>query len=170
MPAGTPSSDLEQGARSGHRNAQYSIGGQPIRLVDGASEVAAAPGSATKIVTRYFGNEAWHDLNDDGREDVVFLLTQEPGGSGTFFYAVAALASDRGYVGSAGLLLGDRIAPQRSEPGPSGIVIVHYADRAAEDSFSARPSVNKSIWLKLDPATLELTKVAQHESEDRLAR
>ena len=38
---------------------------------------------ARRIVTRYFGHELETDLNDDGREDVVFLVTQGRGGSGT---------------------------------------------------------------------------------------
>ena len=147
--------------RSGHKNAEYSIGGQPVRLVDGVAEAPAAPGSAAKIVTRYFGNEAWGDLNADGREDVVFLLTQETGGSGTFFYAVAALDLERGYTGSQGVLLGDRIAPQSTELRPDGIVVVSYADRAPGESLSSPPSVNKSIWLKLDPATLQFGEVVQ---------
>jgi hypothetical protein len=100
--------------RTDHKNIAYSIGGQTVRLVDGLAEVPAAPGSAAKVVTRYFGNEVRGDLNADGREDVSFLLTQETGGSGTFFYAVAAARLsrsgprriDRGYC------LGDRIAPQ----------------------------------------------------------
>ena len=101
--------------RSDHRNAEYSIGGQTVRLVAGVAEAPAAPGSAAKIVTRYFGNEVRGDFNADGREDVLFLLVQETGGSGTFFYAVAALDSWRGYIGSQGVLLGDRIAPQSTE-------------------------------------------------------
>ena len=59
----------------------------------------AAPGSASRIVTRYFGSEVRGDLNGDGREDVAFLLTQQSGGSGTFFYAVAALDLPSGRVG-----------------------------------------------------------------------
>jgi heat shock protein HslJ len=154
--------DAESAAlRSGHRNAEYSIGGQPVRLADGVSQAEAAPGSATRVVTRYFGNEARGDLNADGREDVVFLLTQESGGSGTFYYAVAALDSERGYSGSQGVLLGDRIAPQGTELKPDGVVVVSYADRAPGAGLSTSPSVNKSIWLKLDPATLQFAEVEQ---------
>jgi hypothetical protein len=35
--------------------------------------------------THYFGNEFVTDLNEDGRDDSVFLITHELGGSGTFF-------------------------------------------------------------------------------------
>ncbi|HVJ31166.1 MAG TPA: hypothetical protein VNA66_12715, partial [Gammaproteobacteria bacterium] len=53
--------------RDDHKNIPYSIGGQTVRLVAGVAEVPAAPGSAAKIVTRYFGNEVRGDLNADGR-------------------------------------------------------------------------------------------------------
>jgi heat shock protein HslJ len=112
-------------------------------------------------VTRYFGNEVRGDLNADGRDDVAFLLTVEPGGSGTFFYAVAAVDLPSGVVGSQGLLLGDRIAPQTTELRPGGIIAVNYADREPDDSFATPPSVAKTILLKLNPATMQFGEVAQ---------
>ncbi len=144
-----------------HKNAEYVVDGARVRLTDGISEVSAAPGSASTITTRYFGNELWKDLSGDGRDDVVFLLTQEGGGSGVFFYVVAALATDAGYVGSEGLLLGDRIAPQTTESGTGKIVLVNYADRAPGDPFTVSPSIGKSIWLLLDPETMQFGEVAR---------
>jgi heat shock protein HslJ len=149
-----------------HKNAEYVIDGQRVRLVNGISETAAAPGSTSKIVTQYFGNEVRHDLNGDGREDVVFLVTQRTGGSGTFYYVVAALNMPLGYIGAQGLLLGDRIAPQTTEMskavGKENIVVVNYADRKPDESFSVAPSVGKSIWLKLDPNTMQFGEVVQN--------
>ena len=144
-----------------HKNAAYTIDGRVVTLADGVDEVEAAPGSASQIVTRYFGNEVRHDLNADGREDVVFLLTQEPGGSGTFYYVVAALDTGVGWAGSDGVLLGDRIVPQATAVRANGIVVVSYADRAPGESFATPPSVARSIWLKLDSATLRFAEVAQ---------
>src|SRR5882672_11178341 len=69
-----------------YRDATYIIDGTHVTLKDGISEVAVAPGSASKLVTKYFGNEAVGDLNGDGIDDIAFLLTQEGGGSGTFYY------------------------------------------------------------------------------------
>jgi len=143
------------------RNSEYVLSGRPVRLVDGVSETEPVPGSAASVVTRYFGNEARHDLDGDGREDVVFLLTQETGGSGTFYYVVAAVRRDDRYRGSHGVLLGDRIAPQSTEIRPNGVIVVSYADRARGESFATAPSVGKSIWLKLDPETLQFGEVAQ---------
>jgi hypothetical protein len=104
---------------------------------------------------KYFGNEIHKDLNGDGKEDVAFLVTSQPGGSGTFYYVVAAIATDRGYMGSPGFLLGDRIAPQTSESGPGQEIIVNYADRKLGEPFTTPPSVSKSVYLLLDPVTLQ---------------
>jgi len=145
-----------------YKSAEYVIEGRRIKLNDGVAESEAAPGSAAKVVTRYFGNEIEHDLNGDGRLDVVFLLTHETGGSGIFYYAVAALDTEQGYVGSQGLLLGDRIAPQTTEIGTNNIITVNYADRAPGESFATPPSVGKSIRLLLDAETLQFGEVAQN--------
>jgi heat shock protein HslJ len=144
-----------------HKDATYVIDGKVVKLVNGMAETEAAPGSASKIVTKYFSNEAKVDFNNDGREDVVFLLTQETGGSGVFYYVVAALNKETGYEGSQGLLLGDRIAPQTTEIGDSNLVIVNYADRKAGEGFSVKPSVGKSIQLFLDTESMQFGEVAK---------
>ena len=145
-------------AAQSYKDAAYRIDGLPVQLSNGVAEVEAAPGSASKVTTRYFGNEYTTDLNEDGREDVVFFLTQETGGSGTFYYVVAALNTERGYVGSDGYLLGDRIAPQTigASPNPRhvGVIVANYADRAPGEPMSARPSMGKSAYLKLDETSM----------------
>ncbi|MES2966688.1 MAG: hypothetical protein V4668_02790, partial [Patescibacteria group bacterium] len=88
-----------------YKNIAYTIDGMSIKLTDGVAENSAAPDSASMVTTRYFGNEYRSDVNNDGKEDVVFLLTQETGGSGVFYYAVAALKTESGYTGSDGFLL-----------------------------------------------------------------
>jgi heat shock protein HslJ len=148
--------------RADHKNLEYSIGGRGFRLVDGVAEAPAAPGSAARIVTRYFGNEARGDLNGDGREDIAFLLTHEPGGSGTFFYVAAALDLPSGLVGTEALLLGDRIAPQSTELRPDGTIVVSYAERAPGEGFATPPSVAKTIFLKLGANTMRFGEVVQN--------
>lgn len=142
-----------------HKNAEYLIEGKKVKLMSGIAESEAAPGSASKIVTRYFGNELKTDLDGDGREDVAFILTQESGGSGTFFYAVGALNTEKGYVGSDGYFLGDRVAPQSTNlstnPRHKNVVVFNYADRAPGEPMASRPSVGKSVYLKLNPATMQ---------------
>jgi hypothetical protein len=160
-----------------YKNATYIIEGRSITLTNGLSEIEAAFGSATKIITRYFGNEVKHDLNDDGREDVVFLLTQEAGGSGVFFYVVAALNTPAGFIGSRAFFLGDRIAPQTTEldegetangTSKQNVIVVNYATRLPDEPFTVAPSMGKSVWLKLDSITMQFGEVAQNfEGESR---
>ncbi len=128
-----------------YKNAEYVIDGQKVKLGEGG--------------TTYFGNEIKTDLDGDGREDIAFIITQNPGGSGTFYYAVAALNTARGYVGSDGYLLGDRIAPQSTNlstnPKQKYVVVFNYADRALTDPMTTQPSIGKSAYLKLDPGTMQ---------------
>src|SRR3989344_2933686 len=131
-----------------YKNAVYTIDGNPVQLVDGTASTEAAPGPASKITTQYFGNEVRGDLNGDGLEDVAFLFTQNSGGSGTFYYVAAALGSDKGYIGTNAVLLGDRIAPQTTEF-RDGEVMVNYADRAPGEPMTAKPSVGVSKYLKI---------------------
>ncbi|MCR4311230.1 MAG: META domain-containing protein [Candidatus Taylorbacteria bacterium] len=148
--------------QKGPLNATYVVNGKPVTLVDGVAEQASTPGSASKVTTRYFGNEVRKDVDGDGREDVVFLLTQETGGSGTFFYVVASLNKEGGYVGSQGLLIGDRIAPQTTESGKGRTVVINYADRAVGEAFSTPPSHGVSLYLLLDPETRQFGEVVQN--------
>lgn len=139
----------------GAKNATYYIDGIPVTLVDGDSV-----DSATFVSTGYFGNEVFADVNDDGKEDVVFLLTQETGGSGLFFYVVASIQTEDGYTGSQAYFLGDRIAPQTTEY-RDGVVLVNYADRALGEPFSTPPSVGKTVRLTFDTETMLFSEVAQ---------
>jgi hypothetical protein len=143
-----------------YANITLTIEGQSVTLVDGRAESAAAPGSASKVVTQYFGNEATGDLNGDGTPDTAFLVTQSGGGSGTFYYVVVALKTAGGYQGTNAVLLGDRIAPQTTEI-RNGQLIVNYADRAAGEPMTAQPSVGVSKYLKVQGTTLvEAPRVA----------
>lgn len=145
-PAGSPTAAPTQAPGplgAGPRDAMYLVEGKPVQLAGGIAEVAAAPGSASTVTTRYFGNEATCDLNRDGLDDVAFVLTQSGGGSGTFFYAVAAVRTSAGYTGTNAVLLGDRVAPQ-STSCEGGRVTFNFAERRAGEPMTERPSVGVS--------------------------
>jgi hypothetical protein len=147
-PAAKFASTVEKLPIASYKDATYQIDGKSIPLVNGLFEAEAAPGSASKIIIRHFGNDAIGDLNGDGKEDVAFLLTKDTGGSGTFYYVVVALRTATGYQGTNAVLLGDRIAPQATNI-ENGMVIVNYADRKPDESFAMKPSVGISKYLKV---------------------
>ena len=135
------------------KNCTYIIERKDIALKDGYSEEEIVPGSASKLITRYFGNEALGDFNGDGLSDIAFILTQQAGGSGTFYYATVALGSDNGCKGTNAILLGDRIAPQTTEF-RNGEIIVNYADRKPDEPTTAAPSVGVSKYLQVNDGVL----------------
>lgn len=152
------------------KNSTFKIDNRTITLVNGVGE-SSIPKSESKIITRYFGNEIKHDLDDDERVDSLFLVTQDGGGSGTFYYVVAVLNTAGGYVGSDSYFLGDRIAPQSTNidegttsnnTSRKGVVAINYAIRNPGEPMSTPPSLGKSVWLKLDPTTMQFGEVAQN--------
>ncbi len=131
------------------KNITYRIDGNSVTLNNGISQVQAASDSKTKITTKYFGNEVSGDMNEDGEDDVAFILTQDTGGSGLFYYLVVAFGSGgNGYSGSNAILLGDRIAPQSTEF-KDGEITVNYADRRPDEPMTDIPSVGVSRYFKV---------------------
>ena len=147
-PAATSATSVPSSTAPDPQNATYTVEGKPVTLVIGVSEVAAAPGSASKVTTKYFGNQATGDLNADGKPDIAFVLTQNSGGSGTFFYVAADLSSPAGYAGTNAVLLGDRIAPQTTEI-RNAEVVVNYADRRPGEPMTTPPSVGVTKYLRI---------------------
>lgn len=134
-------------------NTTYVIEDRSIALIEGRSEVEAAPGSATRTITSVFGKPVYGDLDGNRDEDAVVLLVHDPGGSGTFYYVAAALNGKDDYRGTNAVLLGDRVTPQDVEI-RNGVVVVKYTDRRPEEPMSASPSVNRSIYLTLQGGRL----------------
>lgn len=139
--------DQKQGGVEDYKQILATIDGEPVTLgTEG---------------THYFGNEAKGDINDDGTPDLVFLFTRQTGGSGTFYYAVAALQnSENRYVGTNAVFLGDRIAPQTSEI-RNGIAVLNYADRATDEPFTATPSVGMTAYLYYQDGELRIERPVQ---------
>ena len=144
----TANAPAENMHAASYKDASYQINGQETKLNNGRAETKYGPDMSLTLKTNYFGNEATGDFNGDGLEDIVFLLTQDGGGSGTFFYVVAALNTGNGYKGTNAVFLGDRIAPQTTEY-RDGQIIVNYADRNPGEPMTASPSLGVSKYLKI---------------------
>ncbi len=134
------------------KNSIYIIDGQTFTLVNGKTEKDIAPGSATKHTVSIFGEPVYGDLNKDGKDDAAVMLVSNPGGSGTFYYAVLAIATGSSYTTTNTLILGDRIAPQTVEI-HDGRAVFNYAERRASEPMSTQPSMGKSLWIHYDMKT-----------------
>ncbi|MEI6238543.1 MAG: hypothetical protein WCP15_03355, partial [bacterium] len=170
-PSGTDLTGTGQTATSTNQKPiSYIIAEQTVTLVNGESVLPAPAGSSAKVTTKYFGNSATGDLNGDGISDIAFILTQNSGGSGTFYYVVATFSTPDGFVGTNAVLLGDRISPQTTEI-KNGQIIVNYADRKAGEPMTTSPSLGVSKYLRLignkltDTANPDSTSVLYKNSD-----
>jgi hypothetical protein len=143
-------------------DATYNIWGQETTLRNKESRVAISPGSSVEIVTKYFGNDIKYDLDHDGRNDTIFMLTQETGSSGIFYYVVALIDTEKGRLGLDGVYVGDRIAPQSMYMEAGEILVINFAERKIGQSFAEQPTVGRTIKVKYDPDTMQFAEVVQN--------
>lgn len=135
------------------KNSSFTVNNVLVNLINGVSKTKAAPGSATITTTRYFGNEAHGDLNGDGLSDTAFLISQDTGGSGLFYYVVVAIRTSTGYKTTNAFFIGDRIAPQTTEiHSDSKELYVNFAERKPGEPFTVQPSQGATLYLKVTPS------------------
>ncbi len=140
--------DLKQNPLS-FLDGSYYIDNERITLVNGKAEMEPEFGGASKTEVNIFGQPVMGDLNGDGREDAIFLVSQETGGTGIFFYVLAAVGQgDNKYIGTNDIFLGDRIAPQDIRI-INGIAEVNYAVRRDTDPMTVQPSMGTTKYLQI---------------------
>lgn len=136
-------------------NMSYTVHGEVFTLKDGMASNSAAPGSSSVNTLKLFGQPIYHDFNNDGKNDAALMLVETTPGSGTFYYAVLAIAKDTTYIATNALLLGDRIAPQNINI-ESGRAVYNYAERNVGEPMTTQPSLGKSLYIQYVPATNEI--------------
>ena len=167
--ASTPEGGVSA-ATSSPVDISFSFSGRTVTLVGGYAEAPAAPGSAAKEVFRAWSTPVMVDLDGDQDEDAIYYVTQDTGGSGTFFFVVVAVNDAGVYSGTNALYLGDRIAPQNITI-DRGVPVANFAERKAGEPFTTRPSVGKSVWIHLNAQTREIGEAVQNfEGEADTAR
>lgn len=135
-------------------NATYTIDGRPITLSNGRAEQPAAPGSATKIVTRLADKQAVGDVNGDRRPDAALVLIHDPGGSGTFYYIAAVLNDGGPGKATDAKLLGDRIVVEKISI-VDGRIVVEYLTRRDGEPLAATPSIKVTKAFTVKDGKLE---------------
>jgi hypothetical protein len=128
-------------------------------MSDGVAVIPPSQGSETANTLRLIGAPVMGDSDvgdsdvgdsdGDGNPDAALLVQHDPGGSGTFYYAVVAINDGGSYRASNALLLGDRIEPRAVEFA-DGRFVYTYAERKPGDSMSERGTVEKSVTVTVD--------------------
>lgn len=132
------------------KNITYEVGGETFNLINGKATNKINPDSVTKNTLSFFGEPIYGDLNGDGQaKDAAIILVNNPGGSGTFYYAVLAINTNGKYKATNAILLGDRIAPQTIEIN-EGVALFNYAERKSNEPMTTQPSIGKSLWINYD--------------------
>lgn len=134
------------------KNVAVTVDKQNFTLKDGVAEVPAAPGSAATNSLRVVGDPVSGDVNGDGRPDAALLLANDPGGSGTFYYAVLAVDDGGSFRATNALPLGDRIKPQ-DVTFSDGMFNYRFLERKPGESMAGDPRVPTTVVVRLDPAT-----------------
>jgi hypothetical protein len=139
------------------QNAEYQsdfTASHTVKLVNGAYEAEAAPGSASKVTVNLLPEYASGDLHGDGVDDAAVVLVSSGGGSGTF-YTLAAVVNDGGHPrNTASLLLGDRIQ-LKSVAISDGEITVDMIKAGPNDPMCC-PSLAVQQKYRLDSDTLAL--------------
>ena len=125
---------------------------QEFDMSDGVAVIPPSQGSATANTLRLIGVPVLGDSDGDGNPDAALLVQHDPGGSGTFYYAVVAINDGGSYRASNALLLGDRIEPRAVEFA-DGRFVYTYAERTPGDAMSERGTVEKSVTVTVDDST-----------------
>ena len=134
------------------KNITVTLDGDTVTLNDGVAEKPAAPGSAAQNTVRIVGEPVMGDATGDGRADAALLLENDPGGSGTFYYAVLAIDDDGSYRATNAVSLGDRIAPRGVEF-TDGRFVYRYLERKPGEPLAVAPSVEKRTEITVDAAS-----------------
>jgi hypothetical protein len=134
------------------KNITVTLEGDTVTLTDGIAKKPAAPGSAAQNTVRIVGEPVMGDATGDGKADAALLLENDPGGSGTFYYAVLAVDDNGSYRATNAVALGDRIA-SRGVEFTDGRFVYRYLERKPGEPLAAAPSVEKRTEISVDAAS-----------------
>lgn len=140
---------------AGPTTIDVQIDGETFALVDGVARNDGPPGSATANTVRVVGDPVAGDLTGDGRDDDALLIANDPGGSGTFYYAVVAVDDGGSYRATNVVPLGDRIAT-RSIVFTDGRFVYEYLTRKPGEPLSVPPTVPATVSIDYDAASGEI--------------
>lgn len=119
-----------------YKDAIYRIGESDVTLLGGQHSQPAASDSSAQEVTRVIEPPEHGAGSLGGRPAVAVFLSQEGGGSGTFYYAAVVFADGRGKT----FQIGDRIQPIKIAINGDDLAVT-YLDRKPDEPMAVPPTV-----------------------------
>lgn len=144
----------EQAVQTNHdhfdaKNSSFLLNNERVQLLNGEAH-HSIKGAIAEVSTHYRGYLVSGDLNGDGQNDKAFWVSQSTGGSGVFYYVVAAIKNEQGYQTTNAFFVGDRIQAQELKiPLHSRQLQVYFATHKANEAFSEQPTTEKVLLLKV---------------------
>ncbi|MEK7194155.1 MAG: hypothetical protein AAB660_00505 [Patescibacteria group bacterium] len=130
-------------------NATFIFEDGSIKLKNGKANTNIA-GSSISVDTNLIEEPiAYADINGDGKNDTIVILSQDGGGSGIFVYLAAYVSGNVEYKGSNAVFIGDRVSPKSITAGKDGIITFEYLDRNENDPMASEPTILKKttfVW------------------------
>jgi hypothetical protein len=126
-----------------------------FQQVSNSAQISVAPefnNSANEISSKtpardsgqYFGNEVVGDLNNDGKNDVAFILARDYTDGTKSYYLSVALTTSNGHTGTNVISLGEKMELQKISIN-YGIIGVTYLDQVDNKTKTAYARINKGI-------------------------
>lgn len=119
-----------------YKDAIYRIGQSDVTLLGGQHIQAAAADSSAQEVTRIVEPPEHGAGTLGGRPAVAVFVSQDGGGSGTFYYAAVVFGDGRGKT----FQIGDRIRPIKIAINGDDLVVA-YLDRQPDEPMVVPPTV-----------------------------
>ncbi len=149
------------------QNLTITIDGEKFTLSNGVAENVSAPGSAGKSTVRIVGDPVAADVTGSDTPVAALLIRHDPGGSGTFYYAVIAMNDTDSYRATNALPLGDRIVPQTVDA-TDGRFVYRFLDRGTDQSMADAPTLERAVSVIFDPVSGIISTAAEFPSADWL--
>jgi len=131
------------------QNATYVIDESQFELLEGESIKKPLDSTESAETVALHGEPAYGDIDGDGDDDALVILTYQSGGSGTFYYGAIAWYERGTYTGTDTILLGDRIAVGTYEI-RGGIGHIEYRTHREEEAFVDEPTLSQTIKVGLN--------------------
>lgn len=136
------------------RNMTYEVDGDFFIMQDGKAE-KPNEGLDSVNTLQVFGGPVFEDVDKDGDTDAALWLVNDPGGTGTFYYAALVVNDNGTFKPTNSVFLGDRISPQ-SLDFIDGHFVFNFMERGKDEPMSAEPTVAKSLWINYDAASMQI--------------